>query len=78
VIVGNDGGGTIFDALEVAWTAPAAAMERVLLTPQNVDIRSLAAAYGWSYSRAATRGELDQALSAPVEHPGIVEVPLPR
>ncbi|RNE62105.1 2-succinyl-5-enolpyruvyl-6-hydroxy-3-cyclohexene-1-carboxylic-acid synthase [Cryobacterium tepidiphilum] len=78
VIVGNDGGGTIFDSLEVAGTAPAAAMDRVLFTPQAVDLAALAAAYGWEYTRAATRSELERALTAP--HPGlsIVEVPLAR
>ena len=35
VIVGNDDGGTIFDGLEVARTADAALVDRVLLTPQR-------------------------------------------
>ncbi|HEY5223109.1 MAG TPA: 2-succinyl-5-enolpyruvyl-6-hydroxy-3-cyclohexene-1-carboxylic-acid synthase [Microbacteriaceae bacterium] len=78
VIVGNDGGGTIFDALEVAWTAPAAAMDRVLITPQQVDLEALAKAYGWAYARASTHGKLDNALSAPIEGPSILEVRLPR
>jgi 2-succinyl-5-enolpyruvyl-6-hydroxy-3-cyclohexene-1-carboxylate synthase len=78
VIVGNDGGGTIFDALEVALTASTAAMDRVLLTPQRVSIEALASAYGWKYAQAKTHGELDQALSVPVEGPSILEVPLPR
>lgn len=76
VIVGNDGGGTIFDSLEVAKTA-GRAFERVLLTEQQVSIEQLAAAYGWSYVRVETRGQLDQALTASVG-PTIVEVPLPR
>jgi 2-succinyl-5-enolpyruvyl-6-hydroxy-3-cyclohexene-1-carboxylate synthase len=78
VVVGNDGGGTIFDALEVAWTAPAAALDRVMYTPQRVDFAALATAYGWHYARATTRGELDQALSAPAAGVSILEVPLPR
>ena len=78
VIVGNDGGGTIFDSLEVAASAPAEAMRRVLTTPQSVEIADLARAYGWSYRRATTRGDLDQALSAPPRGTSIVEVPLPR
>lgn len=78
VVVGNDGGGTIFDSLEVAATAPADAMRRVLTTPQHVDIAGLAEAYGWSYRLVKTRGELDQALSAPPMGTSIVEVPLPR
>jgi len=78
VIVGNDGGGTIFDGLEVAAVAGAAAMERVLYTPQSVELAQLAAAYGWEYVRAATRTELDQALTARVNGRQIVEVALSR
>ncbi len=76
VIVGNDNGGTIFAGLEVATTA-GEAFERVLLTPQQVSVEQLAAAYGWSYLRVDTRGQLDQALTASVG-PTIVEVPLDR
>ncbi|WP_026378603.1 2-succinyl-5-enolpyruvyl-6-hydroxy-3-cyclohexene-1-carboxylic-acid synthase [Agromyces italicus] len=78
LIVGNDGGGTIFDALEVAATAPADAFDRVQFTPQQVDLAALATAYGWSYSRASTRAELDEALGTRVDGPTILEVPLPR
>ncbi|GAA1779302.1 2-succinyl-5-enolpyruvyl-6-hydroxy-3-cyclohexene-1-carboxylic-acid synthase [Agromyces lapidis] len=78
VIVGNDGGGTIFDALEVAGTAPADAFDRVQYTPQQVDLGALATAYGWAYSRATTRAELDEALGTRVDGPTILEVPLPR
>ncbi|MBH0009686.1 2-succinyl-5-enolpyruvyl-6-hydroxy-3-cyclohexene-1-carboxylic-acid synthase [Salinibacterium sp. SWN1162] len=76
VIVGNDGGGTIFDVLEVASQA-GESFDRVLLTQQNASIEALATAYGWRYLRASTRGELDQALSAHPE-PTIIEVPLGR
>ncbi|MGX5681047.1 2-succinyl-5-enolpyruvyl-6-hydroxy-3-cyclohexene-1-carboxylic-acid synthase [Schumannella luteola] len=76
VIVGNDGGGTIFDALEVAESA-GPGFERVLYTPQRAPIEALAAAYGWEYRRADSRGQLDQALTASAG-PTIVEVPLPR
>jgi 2-succinyl-5-enolpyruvyl-6-hydroxy-3-cyclohexene-1-carboxylate synthase len=78
LVVGNDGGGTIFDSLEVAQTADRAALDRVMFTPQNVDFSALAAAYGWSYSRAVTRGELDAALSSPPAGPSILEVPIAR
>lgn len=77
VIVGNDGGGTIFDDLEVAETAEPEEFDRVLYTPQRVDFASIAAAYGWEYRRATTRGELEQALTAG-EQRLIIEVPLPR
>ncbi|BDZ54394.1 2-succinyl-5-enolpyruvyl-6-hydroxy-3-cyclohexene-1-carboxylic-acid synthase [Agromyces marinus] len=79
VIVGNDGGGTIFDALEVAASAPADAFDRVQYTPPHaVDLAALASAYGWEYRRATTRGELDEALGTSVTGPTLLEVPLER
>ncbi|PWC03684.1 2-succinyl-5-enolpyruvyl-6-hydroxy-3-cyclohexene-1-carboxylic-acid synthase [Agromyces badenianii] len=78
LIVGNDGGGTIFDSLEVAASAPAEAFDRVQFTPQHVDLAALAIAYGWAYAKATTRGELDEALGTRVDGPSILEVPLPR
>lgn len=77
VIVGNDGGGTIFDTLEVASTADPDSFDRVQYTPQSVDIAALAAAYGWEYRTAATAGELDAAL-APSDGPALIEVPFAR
>lgn len=77
VIVGNDEGGTLFDSLEVAGTADPDAFERVLLTPQQVSLSHLAAAYGWQYKKVTNRGELDDALT-PTENPTLIEVPLPR
>lgn len=78
LVVGNDGGGTIFDTLEVASSAPSDAFDRVLYTPQTVDVAALAGAYGWEYRRAETQGRLTDALTAPVTGPTILEVPLPR
>ncbi|WP_221586094.1 2-succinyl-5-enolpyruvyl-6-hydroxy-3-cyclohexene-1-carboxylic-acid synthase [Microbacterium sp. G2-8] len=78
VIVGNDGGGTIFDGLEVAQTASAEAMSRVQYTPQAADLSALAIAYGWGHVRVTTRSELDQALTAAVAGPQIIEAPLGR
>jgi 2-succinyl-5-enolpyruvyl-6-hydroxy-3-cyclohexene-1-carboxylate synthase len=78
VVVGNDGGGTIFDDLEVAAVASRAAMDRVLYTPHTARIEQLATAYGWEYQRVTTRAALDQALTAPVGGRQIIEVPLPR
>jgi len=78
VIVGNDGGGTIFDDLEVARTADPDAMTRVQYTPQTADLAALAAAYGWDHTRVTTRSALDQALLAPLTRPRIIEVPLDR
>ncbi|WP_233613935.1 2-succinyl-5-enolpyruvyl-6-hydroxy-3-cyclohexene-1-carboxylic-acid synthase [Leucobacter edaphi] len=78
VFVGNDGGGTIFDGLEVAASADTAAFDRVLFTPQRVDLAALAAAYSWEHRVIATRGELERYLTEPVTGPVIVEVPLER
>lgn len=78
VIVGNDGGGTIFDALEVSQTASAENMDRVFLTPQQIDLESLATAYGWGYTKVATVSELERALTGAGEGPELVEVKLER
>ncbi len=75
VIVGNDGGGTIFDALEVAQTADPDDYATVMRTPHRADFAALAAAGGWAYRRATTRAELDDAMTAP-EPLLLVEVPL--
>lgn len=78
VIVGNDGGGTIFDGLEVASVAGREVMDRVLFTPHAVRLGELAAAYGWDYRRVTTRSALDQALTSPVGGRQLIEVPLDR
>ncbi|MDQ2689418.1 MAG: 2-succinyl-5-enolpyruvyl-6-hydroxy-3-cyclohexene-1-carboxylate synthase, partial [Chloroflexota bacterium] len=78
VIVGNDGGGTIFDTLEVAALAAAHDLDRVLYTPHTVRFEQLATAYGWEYTRVTTRAALDQVLVAPVGGRQLIEVPLER
>ncbi len=78
VIVGNDGGGTIFDGLEVAGIAGREAMDRVLYTPHTTRLEQLALAYGWEYRSVTTRTALDQALTSPVGGRQIIEVPLDR
>lgn len=78
VIVGNDGGGTIFDGLEVASVAGREVMDRVLFTPHAVRLEELAAAYGWEYRRVTTRSALDQALTSPAGGRQLIEVPLDR
>lgn len=78
VIVGNDGGGTIFDGLEVAATADRSDLDRAFYTPHTVRLEQLATAYGWEYRRVTTRAALDQALTAPSGGRQLIEVPLPR
>lgn len=64
LIVANDGGGTIFDELEVSQVASQADRDRVLLTPHDVSLEALASAYGWEYRRVNHLGDLAEALSA--------------
>jgi 2-succinyl-5-enolpyruvyl-6-hydroxy-3-cyclohexene-1-carboxylate synthase len=78
VIVGNDGGGTIFDGLEVSRVASSEDMDRVLFTPQTARLEHLALAYGWEYHRPTTRSALDQLLVSPVGGRQLIEVPLAR
>lgn len=78
IVVGNDEGGTIFDALEVAATAAPDDLDRVLITPRKVDLSALASAYGWDYVCAGTRTELEHALTGVPAGPSILEVPLSR
>lgn len=78
VVVGNDGGGTIFDGLEVAEVAGDDAMARVQYTPHTARLEQLALAFGWEYHRCTTRVALDQVLTAPTGGRQLIEVPLPR
>ncbi len=78
LVVGNDGGGTIFDGLEVGQTADRGAFERVMITPQRVEIAALATAYGWEHQVVSTRGDLDRALTSPPAGLSILEIPLAR
>jgi 2-succinyl-5-enolpyruvyl-6-hydroxy-3-cyclohexene-1-carboxylate synthase len=63
LVVGNDGGGTIFEGLEMAKTLDAKTFERLFKTPQQVDLWHLAQAYGWAYLRVESRDELADALT---------------
>lgn len=78
VIVGNDHGGTIFDALEVSQSATPENIDRVLLTPVTVDFEKLAEGFGWSYLKVSTVSQLEAALVAPQALPQLVEVELER
>jgi 2-succinyl-5-enolpyruvyl-6-hydroxy-3-cyclohexene-1-carboxylate synthase len=78
LIIGNDGGGTIFDTLEVAQRAPRDAFDRVQFTPHSADFAAIAAAAGWQHTLVSTRGGLSEALTAPTTGPSIIEIPLPR
>ena len=62
IIVGNDGGGTIFETLEIASTIDDQAFDRLFRTRQNVDFWHLAEAYGWQYTRVERLEQLAPAL----------------
>ncbi|PDQ36367.1 MAG: 2-succinyl-5-enolpyruvyl-6-hydroxy-3-cyclohexene-1-carboxylic-acid synthase [Candidatus Lumbricidophila eiseniae] len=78
VIVGNDGGGTIFDTLATPAPIDTEAFDRVMYTPQRVDFAALATAYDWEFARATNRGELVEQLALPITGPRILEIPLAR
>ncbi|MCF8523912.1 MAG: 2-succinyl-5-enolpyruvyl-6-hydroxy-3-cyclohexene-1-carboxylate synthase, partial [Aquiluna sp.] len=62
VIVGNDHGGEIFKKLEVAQLLPEATLEKLFLTPQDVDLKALASAYGWEYLAISSIDELNNVM----------------
>ena len=62
LIVVNDGGGSIFESLEMASQLEADSFNRLFRTPQQVDIWSLAGAYGWQHVLATSIEELRRAL----------------
>ncbi len=64
LVVGNDGGGTIFEGLEVAKNLPRDAFEKLFRTPQRVNLELLAGAYGWSYQRVSNKEDLELALKS--------------
>ena len=63
IIIGNDGGGTIFDQLEVRDTADPADFVRVQTTPHEASFEHLAAAYGWNHIAVSDRAGLERALT---------------
>lgn len=72
IVVVNDGGGSIFEVLEVAKAKES--FDRVFKTKQHVDFWHLAEAYGWQYQRVERLEQLAPAL----KHTGrvLVEIAL--
>ncbi len=77
VLVVVDGGGSLFDSLEVAETTTPDAYERVIFTPSHADLESLATAYGWSYRKAQDLGGLIEGL-ADTSKQLLIECPVER
>ena len=63
IVIGDDGGGTIFDDLEVRQSADEADFTRVLTTPVTADFKKLAEAYGWAHVLVTDRAGLERALT---------------
>ena len=62
IVVANDDGGGIFEALEPGAGHLRGAFERVFGTPHDTDVEKLAEAYGADYRRADTLAELNEVL----------------
>ena len=62
IVVANDDGGGIFEALEPGADHLRGAFERVFGTPHGTDVEKLAEAYGADYRRADTLAELNEVL----------------
>ena len=62
IVVANDDGGGIFEALEVGAESVRPRFERAFGTPHHADVEKLALAYGADYRRAETLAELQQIL----------------
>lgn len=63
IFVAVDGGGSLFDFLEVADSADSRSYERVIFTASQAGLASLAAAYGWRYRKATDLAGLSEALA---------------
>jgi 2-succinyl-5-enolpyruvyl-6-hydroxy-3-cyclohexene-1-carboxylate synthase len=62
LVVGNDGGGSIFESLEMRESLSDREFDRLFRTPQAVNIATLAIAYGWLHIPVANETQLAQAL----------------
>lgn len=62
LVVGNDHGGSIFESLEMREALSDEQFDRLFRTPQNVNIATLAAAYGWLHIPVSNEVALAKAL----------------
>jgi 2-succinyl-5-enolpyruvyl-6-hydroxy-3-cyclohexene-1-carboxylate synthase len=77
IIVGNDGGGRIFDDLVVAAESNPNHFERVMRTPQDISFEGVARAFNLGHVKVTNRGDLTTALTN-TARPTLVEVALPK
>lgn len=62
LIVGNDGGGSIFESLEMRSQLSDDQFDRLFRTPQSASIQGLASAYGWEHVVVGNETQLASAL----------------
>ena len=65
LVVVNDRGGSIFETLEPAKSLSERSFNRLFRTPQDVNLATLAVAYGWLHIPVHTEVELEAALGQP-------------
>ncbi len=65
IVCTNNGGGGIFDFLPVSEHAPAAEYERLIATPRDVDLATVAALAGLPHAVARTPDEVRKAVDEP-------------
>ena len=63
LIVVNDNGGSIFENLEPAKLLSKGSFDRLFRTPQNVNLATLAVAYGWLHIPVQNEMQLEAALA---------------
>ena len=78
VVVANDGGGSVFAALEHGAPEHAAVFERVFATPHGADLGALCAGYRVGHVRVTDLAGLRSALTGPVVGVSVVEVVVDR
>jgi 2-succinyl-5-enolpyruvyl-6-hydroxy-3-cyclohexene-1-carboxylate synthase len=59
----NDNGGSIFENLEPAKLLSTTSFDRLFRTPQNVNLATLAVAYGWLHIPVQNELQLEAALA---------------
>lgn len=77
IVVLNDGGGGIFARLEHGEERYAATFERYFATPVNLEMKHIAAAYGYEYRTITRADEIEDALTPEIRGRSILEVHLP-
>jgi 2-succinyl-5-enolpyruvyl-6-hydroxy-3-cyclohexene-1-carboxylate synthase len=74
IVVVNNAGGRIFEALPIAKKTSAETLERFFVTPERIDLARAAAAFGLAYVAARTPAELSSALKDAIALPSPVLV----